>query len=181
MARDLDFLNPDFRQAVDVLLDQCRKRGVVMTVYETLRHPMDQARLYRQSRSTFAIRKMADNLSEAGATYLAHCLISVGPQAGKLGVHKTRAIPGLSWHQWGEAVDCFWSVGGRAEWSVNKVDGAGQNGYRVYSSLANDLGLCGGGASWGWDFPHVQQRKATNPTRVYSILDVDKAMRERFG
>ena len=40
------------------------------------------------------------------ANFLASVLDGVGPQHGP---HVTNALPGLSWHQWGEAVDCFWT------------------------------------------------------------------------
>ncbi|GAK49224.1 hypothetical protein U14_00443 [Candidatus Moduliflexus flocculans] len=55
---------------------------------------------------------------------------SVGPQYGD---PVTNALPGCSWHQWNEAVDLFWVIDGKAEWSSKKKimlqDGSSVNGY----------------------------------------------------
>jgi hypothetical protein len=116
-------------------------------------------------------------LRAEGANFLAHCLESVGPQ------HRdpvTNALPGFSWHQWGEAVDCFWLLDGRAEWSTTrKVNG--ENAYRVYAHEATTLGLTAGGL---WprfkDWPHVQLRSASSPSSL-GVDKIDQAMQERFG
>lgn len=97
------------------------------------------------------------------------------------GDHVTDAAPGLSWHQWGEALDCFWVVDGKAEWSTTKkVNGV--NGFRVYAETAKGLGLDAGGF-WGKlkDWPHIQLRAAGSPLAVMSLADVDREMRSRFG
>src|SRR6185369_14731386 len=95
------------------------------------------------------------SLRDQGAPFLAHCLESVGPQSGD---PVTNAIPGLSWHQWGEAMDCVWIVDGAAEWSTTrKVNGV--NGYRAYANEAVRLGLTAGGFFRSLkDWPHVQLR-----------------------
>ena len=113
-----------------------------------------------------------------GAPFLAHCLELAGPQNGKLA---TRAIPGLSWHQWGEAIDSFWVVDGAAEWSTTKqIDG--QNGYRVYAEEASKLGLDAGGL---WrrfkDWPHVQLRSEPSPLGAMTLVQIDAEMSRRFG
>ena len=110
--------------------------------------------------------------------FLAHCLRSVGPQHGE---HVTDAPPGFSWHQWGEALDCFWLLNGKAEWSTKKLVG-GLNGYHVYAEAAVSLGLTAGGF-WKTikDWPHVQLRSDRNPTTTLSIREIDAAMAARFG
>lgn len=95
-----------------------------------LRDPFEQAKLWRQSRSIEEILAAIDELRSVGAPFLAHCLESVGPQHGD---PVTNAPPGYSWHQWGEAVDCFWLLGGKAEWSSTKKVG-GLNAY-AYSQM----------------------------------------------
>ena len=117
MAADLSALVAQFHEQVDQLLNSCRARGIEMRPYSTLRTPFDQARLWRQSRSIEEIRDKIADLRASGASFLAHCLESVGPQHGE---PVTNAIPGFSWHQWGEAVDCFWLVNGKAEWSQRR-------------------------------------------------------------
>ena len=84
-----------------------------MQLFFTLRDPFDQAILRRQSRSTQEIHDKIQELKSKGAHFIVNCLESVGSQAGR---HVTNAIPGLSWHQWGESLDCFWLIDGKAEW-----------------------------------------------------------------
>ncbi|UFH57480.1 M15 family metallopeptidase [Spirosoma sp. KNUC1025] len=145
---------------------------------EGLRSPFVQAKYWRQSRATEEIRKAIKELTNKGATFLAHCLDSVGPQHGD---PVTNALPGLSWHQWGESLDCFWVVNGKAVWDLEKKVN-GQNGFRVYAEEAKKLGL-NAGLFWTsfQDAPHVQLRKANSPSKVHTIAEIDQAMRERFG
>jgi peptidoglycan L-alanyl-D-glutamate endopeptidase CwlK len=177
-SRDLQDLIPEFRQKLEKLLKNCLKRGVEMRPYQTLRDPFEQAKYWRQSRSRERITAKIQELKNSGAEFLAYCLESVGPQSGD---PVTNALPGLSWHQWGEAVDCFWLVDGNDEWSPNKkVNGV--NGYRVYAEEAQKLGLTAGGL---WtsikDWPHVQLQSFSNPLGLYSLPEIDQIMKERFG
>jgi hypothetical protein len=117
-------------------------------------------------------------LENKKAEFLAFCIESVGPQHG---IPVTNALPGMSWHQWGEAVDCFWVVNGTAIWDTTTLVN-GQNGYVVYADEAKKLGLDSG---FYWvkikDVPHVQLRSVSNPTQIYSIVEIDRIMKERFG
>lgn len=178
MAADLDVLMPEFRPGVDRLLSLCAARGVEMRPNETVRTPRAQARIWRQSRTREEILAKIAALRAGGARFLAQCIEDVGPQHGD---HVTNAPPGLSWHQWGEALDCFWVVDGEAEWSTTrKVNGV--NGYHVYAETARDLGLEAGGF---WrrlkDWPHVQSRPEGNPADLFSLPEIDAVMQERFG
>jgi peptidoglycan L-alanyl-D-glutamate endopeptidase CwlK len=178
MAVDLNQLVDGFRDTVENLIANCGRRGVEMRPNAGLRTPFDQARLWRQSRTTEEILEKIDDLRTAGADFLAFCLESVGPQHG---APVTNAPPGFSWHQWGEALDCFWVVDGRAEWStVKKVNGL--NGYHVYAEEAEELELTAGG-HWTTlkDWPHVQMRAASSPGKIMSINQIDEGMRARFG
>lgn len=177
-TRDLGVLVDEFRPKVVALLDRCTARGAPMRPYFTLRSPFEQARLWRQSRSREEIDAKIAELQSKSAPFLADCIRRVGPQ---LGDPVTNAVPGLSWHQWGEAVDCFWLVNGEAEWSSRKtVDGL--NGYHVYAEEAQAAGLTAGGLWSSFkDWPHVQLRSASSPLSLMSLKDIDDAMKERFG
>lgn len=140
-SREMKDLIPKFRAPVKTLLEQCRAQGVEMRPSQTLRDPFEQAKLWRQSRSKEEIRAKIKQFRAAGADFLAFCLENVGPQSGD---PVTNAPPGLSWHQWGEAVDCFWVVDGQAEWSTTKKIN-GVNGYQLYAAEAKKLGLTAGG------------------------------------
>ena len=177
MGIDTTALTPEFNIKLTELLVACQGQGVEMRPYFGIRTPFEQAKLWRQSRTREEVNQKIAELKDKGAPFLAHCLESVGPQNGP---HVTNALPGLSWHQWGEAVDCFWVVAGQAEWSTAKQVNA-RNGYRVYADQAVQLGLDAGGL---WrslkDWPHVQLRKAGSPAKLYSLVDIDKAMQEKF-
>jgi len=173
MASDLKLLIPEFRAKVEQLLENCRYRGVIMKPCDTLRDPYTQARLWRQSRSKAVIQKKINELKEKGAPFLAHCIESVGPQSGP---HVTNAIPGLSWHQWGEAVDCYWSAKGTIIWQVDtKVNGI--NGYQLCAEEAVKLGLTAGHF---WikfkDSPHIQFRHTANPFQLHPLDQIDAKM-----
>ena len=170
MASDLKLLIPEFRAKVEQLIENCRCRGITMKPCDTLRDPYTQARLWRQSRSKAVIQKKINELKEKGAPFLAHCIESVGPQSGP---HVTNAIPGLSWHQWGEAVDCYWSAEGKVIWEINaKVNGI--NGYQVYSEEAMKLGITAGHFWINFkDSPHIQHLPYVNPLAIYPIEQID--------
>ena len=178
MAADLNLLIPDFKGKAVTLLQNCLSRGIEMRPNEGLRDPFTQAKYWRQSRAKEAIQKKIGELKNEGADFLAHCIESVGPQHGD---PVTNSIPGFSWHQWGEALDCFWVVNGKAVWSVGTVVN-GLNGFMVYADEAKKLGL-DAGLFWAslQDAPHVQLRKTSNPSKLFSVQQINQTMQERFG
>jgi len=178
MAADLTLLVPAFRTQVDRLIEHCASRGVAMRPYMSLRTPLEQAKLWRQSRSSEEIQAKMAEFRTAGADYLAECIHAVGPQHGD---PVTNAAPGLSWPQWGEAVDCFWVVGGQAEWSTKKLVN-GLNGYRVLAEEAKALGLDPGGLWRSFpDWLHVQLRTDASPLKTMSLKQVSVEMQKRFS
>jgi peptidoglycan LD-endopeptidase CwlK len=178
MAADIQLLDQRFRMGVIALIQNCLSRGVEMRPNEGLRAPAQQARYWRQSRSREEINRKINELRSSGADFLSNCIEQVGPQHGP---HVTNAIPGYSWHQWGEALDCFWVVDDRAVWDL-KTEVNGVNGYMVYASEAKKLGM---DAGYYWhsfrDAPHVQFRKEANPAAVFSLSDINRIMAERFS
>jgi len=176
-SRDLNQLTDAFRAKVDALLQGCAARAVQMRPYYTIRSPFQQARLWRQSRSSEEVDARVAELRQKSAPFLADCIVRVGPQQGNFA---TNAVPGLSWHQWREAVDCFWLVGNEAEWSARKkIDGV--NGYQVYAEEAQSAGLTAGGL---WtsikDWPHVQLRAESSPLKTMGLVEIDAEMKRRF-
>lgn len=178
MSRNLNDLTPEFKAKVEELLSVCDASGYQMKPYFTLRTPFEQAKLWRQSRTRNEVDHMLKRLDKHKADFLIHCIESVGSQQGR---PVTRVIPGFSWHQWGEAIDCFWQVNGRAEWSNRKKINQ-QNGYRNYADMAKSLGLTSGGF-WRTfkDWPHVQMQTTTNPGLVFSVEDINQEMIRRFS
>lgn len=178
MAADLNKLDANFALACKKLLKNCEDRGVVMRPNEGLRDPWQQARYWRQSRSIEEIEQAVADLRNKGAPYLADILVSVGPQHGDL---VTKALPGASWHQWGLALDCFWLVSGKAEWSADRTVN-GINGYGLYADEAEQLGLVAGGHWPSFkDWPHVQAAGHASPLGDYSWAEIDARMKTLYG
>jgi len=169
VARDVDLLVPGFRCAYADLLDGLQAAGHELRPFFTLRTPSEQAKLWRQSRSTAEIEAAAKRLRLAGAPRLAGVLIEVGPQFGRWA---TNALPGYSWHNWGEAADAF--VVGPAGEAVWDADDAG---YRAYAEAAEEV-LLTSGASWG-DPVHVQLRSDEVPD-LMTAEQIERAMLVRF-
>jgi hypothetical protein len=179
MGVRLSDLVPALREKVETLLSDCVNHDVRMVPTFTLRSPAEQAIFWRQSRSIVEINKAIDMLKSEGAPYLASVLNGVGPHSGQ---HVTNALPGNSWHQWGEAVDCMWEVGGKfIDSDLRKINGV--NGYQVYAQTARAMGLESG---YFWrsfkDSGHVQLRHNANPkTSGISWKNIDREMQARFG
>lgn len=182
MSRDLNLLQPAFREKVETMLSECTSGGITMTPYYTIRTPEQQAKLWRQSRTAVEIQQQIDWLRNHGAPYLASVIEEVGPQFGP---KVTNAIPGLSWHQWGEALDCFWNIDNRAEWSSRKkirlLNGREENGYRIYAEITVKHGMVAGGLWSSFkDWPHIQLRHQSISS-FYSISEVDQHMQASFA
>lgn len=171
-------LDAAFRTRLEAVIRDLETDGIDMRVIAGLRTPEAQARLWRQSRSREEITAAIRHLKQAGAYHLAAVLDAVGPCHGP---PVTKALPGLSWHQWGEAADCLWIVNGVAEWSISRIV-ARDNGYRALARAAEAAGLEAGGL-WSRfpDWPHVQKRRDASPLAAgLSLAEIDAIMQERF-
>ena len=174
----LDNLDPRFRAKVQTLIEAVKAKGCEMRPYNGLRTPLEQARFWRQSRSIEEIEAKIAQLKKSRAPFLAQCIEEAGPQNGG---RITNAPPGLSWHQWGEAVDCFWVVNSAAEWSIRKRVND-RNGYETYAAVAKSIGLTAGGFFKSLkDWPHVQLREAGSPLSAMSMVEINDEMERRFG
>ena len=169
---DLSALVPEFASKMAELLRNCATRGFELVPYFTLRDPHVQARLWRQSRGGAEIDQEIARLVALGAPWLAGVLRSAPHSTGPWA---TNAVPGDSWHQWGEAVDCYWKgADGSAVWR----DGPG---YAALASEAIKLGLTPGRGFHMPDIDHVQFRAQGAPSDVYAWPDIDAKMKARFG
>lgn len=179
MSINFELLDQEFADQIQQLLEKAKEQGYEMRPYTGVRTPFEQAKLWRQSRSVEQITKQIALFKQNNAHFLAHCLESVGPQNGD---HVTNALPGFSWHQWGEAVDCFWLVNEEAVWSSSKKIN-GKNGYAVYAEIGDQLKLTPGGYFTSLkDWPHMQKRKGGSPLAAgLSTLSIDKAMKDKFS
>lgn len=170
MSRDMAALDPDFRTRVNKVLDECAERGSTLVPFYTTRHPREQARLYRQDKSTALIERQIDMLRDSGARWLSWHLESVGPQYGRWA---TNALPGQSWHQYGQAVDCYVrGPDGQAIWD------AAHEGYSVYHAAATRWGLTNLGLR---DAVHLQLSPGSPLAYYDSWAEIDAVMRHKWS
>ena len=170
MSRQITVLDSEFQPIVTNVLSECKAQGVMMVPFFTLRTPIEQARLWRQSRSWKEIKQALYKLKNIGAPWLADILRSVGPQHGKWA---TNALPGESWHNWGFAIDCFLLVDGYAVWNAD------HDGYRIYAETAEKFDLIAGYSWKSRDAVHIQAY-STSVAKLYEWPHIDVKMKEKF-
>ena len=163
-------LTPGFRDLARALLADCQAAGLRMAPCCGLRTPLTQARLWRQSRPTAAIHARIAQLRAAGATLTAALLEQAGPSTGPWA---TNALPGESWHNWGEALDCY-ALGrdGKPDWRGDHP------AYKAYAAAARKRGLTsliGMG-----DAGHIQLRRTEPPAQFGGPAALDQALRTRW-
>jgi hypothetical protein len=174
MADPFAGIDPTFSGKFRGLLAALAAQGVVMKPYFGVRDCVTQGRLWRQSRSAATIQAKIAELRAAGAPYLAGAIEKALPSSGPWA---TNAIPGYSWHQYGNAMDSVWVRDGVFEWSTT-VDGD-RNGYRQMAARCPAHGLTSL-LSIG-DGGHVQMPAAGSPAGQYTLLQIDALMKAKFG
>lgn len=175
MSRDLNALDPEFREEVDEVLVLCKRKAITMIPFFTDRDVYTQAKLWRQSRSSYEIKTAIKMLQKNEAHFLAKVLEEVGPRYGRWA---TNSLPGLSFHNYGLAVDCFALVGtsnGKiVEWSSD------HQYYHIYAMEAVSVGLTAGHFWIGnQDSCHVQ-KYSCRVLDMHNWKEIDKKMREKY-
>jgi peptidoglycan L-alanyl-D-glutamate endopeptidase CwlK len=171
-SRRLSDLNAETRHRAGIAQAEfaCNDTGYELLIYCTYRSPIEQAKLYRQSRSTVEIDRKATMLTDRGFDFLAAILWGVGPQAGRLGSHVTKAGPGESWHQYKLAFDAVPVLGGKLLWDSRHL------AWAMYGKALSVAKLEWAG-TWKTfkEFPHAQLRDLkSNPLKQFEPEDVKK-------
>lgn len=167
MARSLEDLHPDMLPLAKKFISIMGENNVL--VYCTRRTLLEQAKLYRQSRSATEIALKIDELKERGYLSLAKAINAAGPQFGQ---HVTNAGPGESWHNFGFAFDAVPVSEGKPVW--NTISPL----WSKFGRAVEEAGLVWGG-SWKKfpDYCHVQVHSGTNPLVIYRPAQVDELCR----
>ena len=167
---DFSLLDPQFSSLAQQLIANCAKRGVRMVPYFGLRTPLEQAKIWRQSRAGSEISNAITGFRNEGCDFLADCLEKAGPCNGPWA---TNALPGFSTHNYGWAMDCYW-----VDSETTQVHWSGE-GYNVYQEEAKLLGLYQAFLDPTKDIGHVQ---LVPPTYNFGTnAEVDAKMKAKFG
>lgn len=171
----LNDLDPKFRAKVTILLSKCKAQGFELMPFSGLRTPLEQAKLWRRGRNKSQIQAAIKSLRKNNADYLSGLLEKVGPQDDTGGI-VTKSLPGLSWHNFGVAIDCYVLVNGKAIWDEKHP------GYKCYAENAKILDL---NAGYYWkdfkDTVHVQMPALGVLATFKTWQEIDKAVCEKFG
>lgn len=169
---DLDKLDPVFEEKANELIHACGNAGYRFKPTSAWRDPKEQGKLWRRSRTTITIKAELIKLRLMKCDFLADCIENAGPQDG---LWATNAIPGNSWHQWGEALDCL-----AIDHNTGQIISDGQHpAYKCYYDEAVKLGMTTG-YHWG-DAGHVQLRVESAPDKLYSLKQINDEMQKRYG
>lgn len=164
MSRSLDDLIPEFRTKVLNGLADLANKGLHFKPYFTLRDPVEQAKLWRQSRSAAAVSNQIQILRAAGCDFMVACFDKAGPSSGPWA---TNAIPGLSWHQYGEAVDFYLEdASGNAVWESPN--------YSVFGQVGDAKDMYWGG-HFG-DNDHWQNRRIEPSAALGTLKQINDAL-----
>lgn len=167
---DLQNLLPQFSSELLRLQETLATEGISLRYAAALRGPLAQAKMWCRSRSFQEVERRREILRSAGAIKLAEMLKI---EYAGLGPPLTDSLPGQSWHQYGEAVDVYFLVGGVTIWEGTPA--------RRCARLASEVGLH---HSYGmlprrrhW---HMQVRKEESPLLVRGYMnswfDVEEEM-----
>lgn len=168
-CRDLKMLSPRFYPGVVELMARMKKQEFDLRVAYTIRNPWEQAVIWRRSRTREEIAAAIEKLKIGKAYWLAEVLDCVGPQSGPWA---TNALPGLSPHNWAEAVDLFLVEHGKM------VKDGNAPGYMRLALAVGQLGLTSRRAMG--DAGHVQLMEH-DPPHYMALNEIDARMQELYG
>lgn len=165
-------LTPRFRVKLLYVLEELEKEGQHAEVFTTLRDPIQQAVLWMKSRSEQEIGKAISKLNKEKAFWLAGLMEKIHRPFGRW---ETNNLPGLSWHQWGEAAAIrIVSDSGRVVWNPRN------SGYKTLAEAARRVGLTSGFYWKNRDAVHIQLR--VDAVRAYyTWSEIDQHMKEKFN
>jgi peptidoglycan L-alanyl-D-glutamate endopeptidase CwlK len=154
-SRKLEDLEATTRTKAERFVMMCDESGLDVLIYCTHRPMLEQAMLYRQSRTLKKIKSKARDLSDVyGRSDLAKILMNAGPQSGP---HVTNAAPGQSLHGYRMAFDGVPVRNGKPVWGTSDPDD--MKLWQKYGELAQMAGLEWAGHWMTFkEFPHCQQK-----------------------
>jgi peptidoglycan L-alanyl-D-glutamate endopeptidase CwlK len=171
-SRDIKVLDPDMQIQTNFVVNQCKKNGVDILVYCTLRDLHEQAILFRSSDPRGEkVQKKIKWLRANQFNFLADIIEEIGPQ--KYSGWKTNAAPGESFHNYALAFDAVPTIGGKPMWNYDDYP----EGWNEFGRACTMAGLEWGG-NWTKykDLPHAQLGNGSNPLRRYSSIQIKEML-----
>lgn len=168
-SRNLGDLTPECRSKAEIVLAAFdRASDNDLLVASTLRDLESQAALYRMNRTRGEIEAKIARMRGAGFGFLADIIVRVGPQKGTPGGRVvTNAGPGESWHNYGEAMDCYPLVHGKL--ATEKHNDL----WLIYGEAVESAGLQWAGRWTKFrELPHAQNAEGSNPLRVLRLDEI---------
>jgi len=167
----LEELEPKFRLKLLYVFEQLTQKGIGFEMFAALRSPQEQAELWMKSRSEKEISDAIRKLSKQDAPWISRMIRTTHRPFGRW---ETNDLPGLSWHQWGEAVSVrILSGSGRVVWNPRSA------GYKDLAEAARRVGITSGFYWKHRDVVHVQLR-ADAVRAYYTWHEIDGLMKEKF-
>lgn len=165
-------INPTLAAKILGVIRDCAQKKINMVPSSGTRNPLSQGGIWKQGRSKEIVDAKIKELVDSGCNFLASCITKAVSKS--VGGIVSNAIPGMSWHQWGFAVDCAWMYDGEKvkladDW--REIDGRRVRGYHIYAQTVRDHGLTSGGFfSSIKDYPHAQLYPEGNPLQRYGSI-----------
>ena len=169
MTVDFTQLDPGFVVKVQSLLNICQNKGYNFVPRMGFRSLEDENKFWRQSRPTSTVIAEIAKLRAENCDYLADSLENVGPQP--TGKWETNTIGGLSWHNWGQALDVLCQ---NADGSF--IDNGDDPCYEFLSEQTSSLGMKTG-LTFN-DAGHIQMNPQEIP-EIYTLKQVNDYFSEK--
>lgn len=141
-------IEPELVIKCQSLINLCQKENLTIKPVYGFRSLEDQAKLWRQDKSTEIINQKINSLRLLHCDYLADIIENVGPQSGKWA---TNNLPGTSWHQWGKAVDFL-----AYDQNNQLIEQGDDPVYKILNVHAQELSLTSGYYFNPQDSGHIQ-------------------------
>lgn len=167
MTVDFNLLDPQFKEKIEKFLDVCKENQLDVRPNSGYRSLEEQAKLWRRSRPTYLIQQEIGKLKMQGCEFLASIIEKVGPQP--TAKWATDSIPGLSWHNWGKALDSLIFVNNKL------IENGEAYCYQVYHQLAKKMEIYNIGTR---DAGHLQMNQKSVKDTL-SLIEINDYFKDK--
>jgi len=165
----IDALDISFAEKFMNVRVECMKQSIITQPVLGFINVFLHAEIWKQSKQDQAVDEAIAKLQNEGCNFLSSILMCASSVHSK---HKTNRLPGMSWHNWGRAVD----VKLMHKDSLNEIDKNDQK-VQIFEDIVSenelylDQDACGFGCSDGY---HLQDSNIFSPEDVYEPHKIDK-------